>query len=129
MDEHLLRLIKEKQLICILNKAKWKDICDYFSKEDTFSPMVRDKLLTTEEISGFAEVWWNEVYECCEAIEWMEFSKYKYEYRGNLMPKKEIDVTIEVQAALDRLGITYTDEEGVFKVCGYIYNESSSSQV
>lgn len=129
MNENLLKLINEKQMTSILNKTKWKEICDYFSNENTFSPLVRGKLLTNGEMSGFAEVWWTEVFGCCELIEWMEFSKYKYEHRGNLLPKKEMDVTVEVKEALDDIGVAYTDEERVFKVWGYINNESRPSHV
>lgn len=99
---------------------KWKKICDYFAEEATFSPSVRYKLINTGETHGFSEVWWNEVYECCETIEWIEFSKYKDEYRGALLSKREINVSDSIKKPLDRLAILYTDEGSVFKIRAYV---------
>ncbi|WP_205737318.1 DUF6678 family protein [Halioglobus japonicus] len=113
------KIIDQNQLVSMMNKTKWRELCSEFEKESTVSPLVKYKLITSDKEFGLSEVWWHELYGECQAIEWLDFSKVK----------SRENISTQVVAVLDSVGVPYSDEGGVFRVWGYVNSNSRPSHL
>jgi hypothetical protein len=120
MNEKYLKIINERQLVSVMNKTKWRELCHDFEKLHSLYISVKYKLISSEEILGFSAVWWNEIYEESSAIEWIDFNPIISKYRGRLVAPKETDMSYEILAILKKHGIKYSMEGSYFRVWGYL---------
>ena len=103
-----------------MNSTKWKEFIDSVSKLEDLNPKIRYQCITSDEIFGFSQVWWNELYEICAEIKWLEIDPVKKEFRGKLVSDKETDYSDLVSSLLSQANIPYSIEGRYFKVWGYI---------
>ncbi|GAB2899010.1 DUF6678 family protein [Microbulbifer echini] len=120
MNEHISKIIDQRQLVSVMNKTKWRELCGSFSGSDSVSPEIRYKLIFGESIYGFSAVWWDEVFRDCVAIEWMDFDPFNHEFRGQLVSKKKIEIRNEIFEIFEKYNIPYSIEGGFYRVWGYI---------
>ena len=120
MNEVLLKIIDSRQLVSVMNKTKWKELCDSFSESIDFTPSVRYKCITSDEVTGFSLVWWNEMFRESAAFEWLDIDPVKRERRGRLVSDRETDYSDTVIGILKKYNIPYSIEEGCYRVWGYI---------
>jgi hypothetical protein len=125
MNEKLIQIIGERQLVSVMNKTKWRELCGDFEKMNDPLVQIRYKLITSEELVGFSPVWWNEVLNETPAIEWLEFDPVKREKRGSLVSDKEIDMSGDIIEVLDRHNIRYSIEGVYLRVWGYLNQRAS----
>jgi len=112
-----------------MNKTKWAELCSTFDCQNEESPNVRYKLLYSEQEFGFSKIWWDELLNECEAIEWIDFELVLREHRGNLLPDKEIDISERIKATLKTHDIPYSVEGKNLRVWGYISSENNPAFV
>lgn len=120
MNENLLKIINKRQLVSVMNKTKWRELCGEFENLKNLSVKVRYKLIATEQIFGFSQVWWHELFEEAPFIEWLEFDPIVTTHRGLLLPPKETDMSNEIVNVLQKHSIRYSREQSYIKVWGYI---------
>ncbi len=120
MNEDLLKIINTRQLVSVMNKTKWRELCEEFESLQNLNIKVRYKLITTDQMFGFSPVWWRELFEETPFIEWLEFDPIVTEYRGRLISHKETDRSIEILNVLKKHSIRYSKEQSYFRVWGYI---------
>lgn len=120
MNEKLLRIVNERQLVSMMNKTKWRELCQELGAGHISTIHVRYKLITSIEILGFSAVCWDELFEESSGIEWLDFDPIVKEYRGRLVPDKDIDRSDELLAAFNKHGIKYSVQESYFRVWGYL---------
>lgn len=120
MNESLLEIVNKRQLVSVMNKTKWRELCGEFENLKNLSVKVRYKLITTEQIFGFSPVWWHELFEETKFIEWLEFDPIITTDRGLLLSPKEIDISSEIVNVLQKHPIRYSKEQSCIKVWGYI---------
>ena len=125
MNDATLKLVNQRQLVSVMNKTKWTELCNSFDCENKASPNVRYKLIYSEQEFGFSKIWWNQLLHECEAIEWIDFRLVLREHRGNLLPDKEIDISKQIKEALQAHDIPYSVEGENLRVWGYISAENS----
>lgn len=120
MNEDLLRVINTRQLVSVMNKTKWRELCEDFEIIQNLNIKVRYKLITTDQTFGFSPVWWSQLFEDTPFIEWLEFDPIVTEYRGRLTSDKETNRSGEILDILKKHSIRYCKEGSYFKVWGYI---------
>jgi len=120
MNEDLLKIINTRQLVSVMNKTKWRELCGDFELIQNLNIKVRYKLITTDQMFGFSPVWWRQLLEDTPLIEWLEFDPIVAEYRGRLISDKETDRSSEILNILKKHSIRYSKEESYFKIWGYI---------
>ena len=119
MNENLLQIINKRQLVSVMNKTKWWELCEEFESLQSLNVKVRYKLITTDKIFGFSPVWWHQLFKETPFIEWLEFDPIVTEYRGQLISNKETDQSTEILNVLQKQSIRYSKEQLYFKVWGY----------
>lgn len=120
MNEGLLKIINTRQLVSVMNKTKWRELCESFEVIQNLHIKISYKLVNGEEIYGFATVWWHELLEDTPFIEWLEFDPVVREYCGRLIPDKQTDYSSEILNILNKHSIRFSKEEFYIKVWGYI---------
>ena len=120
MNENLLKIINKRQLVSVMNKTKWCELCEEFESLQSLNVNVRYKLIATDQLFGFSPVWWRQLFEETPFIEWLEFDPIVTEYRGRLISHKEIDRSAEIVNVLQKHSISYSKEQSYFRVWGYI---------
>lgn len=125
MHERYRKIINERHLVSVMNKTKWRELCNDFEELHFLSVSVRYKLISSDNILGFSAVWWNEIYEESSGIEWLDFNPIVSEYRGRLVAPKETDRSCEILTILNRHGIKYSIEGSCLRVWGYISQDTN----
>lgn len=120
MDEDLLKIINTRQLVSVMNKTKWRELCEDFKAIQNLNIKVRYKLISTDQMFGFSPVWWHQLLEDTPAIEWLEFDPIVTKYRGRLLSDEVTDRSSEILNILKKHSIKYSKEGSYFKVWGYI---------
>ncbi|GGO71536.1 DUF6678 family protein [Bowmanella pacifica] len=120
MNEKLLKIINERQLVSVMNKTKWREVCEDFEELDSPHICIRYKLITSDDIFGFSPVWWDQLLEDASAIEWLDFEPVVSEHRGRLVSNKKTDRSAEILSILRRHSIRYSNQESYFRVWGYL---------
>lgn len=120
MNPKLLKIRNERQLVSVMNSTKWKALCNAFEVEKGINPNVRYKRIDSNDIYGFGPVWWNEIFEESPAIEWLDFELVRREFRGHLIPDKEIDFSEEIFSVMARFNIPYSIEQSYLRIWGYL---------
>ncbi len=120
MNEKFINMINNRQLVSVMNKTKWRELCRDFEELHSLNISIRYKLITSDEITGFSPVWWDELFEKSTAIEWLDFNPIVSEYRGRLISNKESDRSTEIIGVLQRHGIKYSIQESYFRIWGYL---------
>ena len=119
MDDRHLSIINDCQLVSVMNKTKWRELCTEFEALHSLSVSVRYKLITSDEIFGFSPVWWDELFEQNRTIEWLDFDPIVKEHRGRLISDMEADRTKEILGVFHKHCIRYSIQESYFRVWGY----------
>ena len=89
-------------------------------------PYVRYKLIYDENPNaGFTAVWWHELLEIAETIEWLEVDPFKREWLGRLVADRVTDFSDVVSAQLVQYSIPYSIENGMFRIWGYLRRDES----
>ncbi|BBM82860.1 DUF6678 family protein [Candidatus Uabimicrobium amorphum] len=122
MDRDLLEIVNQRKIKSVISKEKWNKLCLSFDK---ISPEVRYKSIDGNEIYGFSKVWWHELFSDSETIEWIDIKTVLTEFRGRLIPPKEIDISRSILKILEKFNISYTTGEKYFRIWCYISSESS----
>ncbi|WP_374518352.1 DUF6678 family protein [Undibacterium squillarum] len=125
MKERLVEIINTYQLVSVMNKTKWRELCQDFEAIHNFHIKIRYKLITEDEIYGFAPVWWHQLLEDTPFIEWLEFDPLVRESRGRLIAEKQTDYSSEILNILNKHSIRYSKEESYFRVWGYIRGDAN----
>jgi len=125
MNEALLKVIDQRQLVSVMNKTKWKELCSSFSDKCKISPVVRYKLIYEDNILGFSKVWWNELFDDSAAIEWLDFDPIEHEFRGHLLSDKDTDIRSEILDVFRKFNISYSIEGKYYRVWGYINSKDN----
>lgn len=120
MNEKYLNIINHRQLVSVMNKTKWRELCHDFEELHSLNISVRYKLITSDEITGFSPVWWGELFEESTAIEWLDFNPIVSEHRGRLVSNRETDRSAEIIGVLKMHGIKYSIQESYFRIWGYL---------
>ena len=120
MDDKLLKIINSRQLVSVMNKTKWQELCEEFEGIQNWNVKVRYKLITSNKLLGFSPVWWFELFEETPLIEWLEFDLVVPEYKQGMISQKETDRSVEIVNILRKHSIRYSREQSYFKVWGYI---------
>ena len=125
MDERYHKIINDRQLVSVMNKTKWRELCHDFEKLHSLNISVRYKLISSEETLGFSSVWWDEILEESPGIEWLEFNPIVFEHRGLLVEDKKTERIDEILTVLKKHRIKYSMQGPNFRVWGYISQEES----
>lgn len=120
MNEKLLKIIDKRQLVSVMNRTKWRELCEEFEKVHELNVNVRYKMISSDELNGFSPVWWNELLEESTAIEWIEFNPINKEHIGRLVSDKETDISEVILGILKKHNIPYSIEKAYFRVWGYL---------
>lgn len=121
MKADTLAYINQHQLTSVMSFTKWRKLELALHEEPDFVPHVRYKLLEDEEPNpGFTPVWWHELLEIVESIEWLEIDPLKREHRGRLLPEKTTDFTDYIDSQLHKYGIPYSREGQGVRIWGYL---------
>ncbi|KZN58928.1 hypothetical protein N474_25400 [Pseudoalteromonas luteoviolacea CPMOR-2] len=124
MNEKYLKIINDRQLVSVMNKTKWRELCDEFGELHSLNISIRYKLISSNETLGFSPVWWDELFEESTGIEWLDFNPIVCEHRGRLVSDKETDRSDEILSVLKDLGIKYSIQESYFRVWGYLSQDA-----
>jgi hypothetical protein len=121
-NRELERYINEHQLVAVMNTTKWKELVREITADPDYQPQVRIKLLLDEEnTGGFSPVWWQQVEAQGFAyIEWLEINPLREVRLGALVPPGLQDYTTFIQEGLDRHGIPYTFDNGIFRIAAWL---------
>ncbi|WHI50488.1 hypothetical protein P3339_18910 [Microbulbifer sp. MLAF003] len=125
MNEVLSKVIDQRQLVSVMNKTKWRELCSLFADQGDASPEVRYKLIYEDKILGFSKVWWDELFGDSVAIEWIDFDSYEHEFRGRLVSDKDTDISSGILEVLHKFNIPYSIEGKYYRVWGYINADSN----
>ena len=55
MNEDLLKIINTRQLVSVMNKTKWRELCEDFEIIQNLNIKVRYKLITTDQMFGLVQ--------------------------------------------------------------------------
>lgn len=119
MDARLLKIRNERQLVSVMNRTKWQELCHAMSTTLDLDPEVRYKCIDAEQIFGFSTVWWDELFTLSTAIEWLDFDPVKRTHRGRLVADHCVDQSKEIQGILQSLNIPFSIESPYLRVWAY----------
>lgn len=126
MNSEVLKYVNEHQLSSVMNKTKWCELEKALNESEDFIPYVRYKLIYDENPNtGFTAVWWYELLEIAETIEWLEVDPFKREWLGRLVADRVTDFSDVVSAQLAQYSIPYSIENGMFRIWGYLRRDES----
>ena len=126
MNSEVLKYVNERQLSSVMNKTKWYELEKALNGSEDFIPYVRYKLIYDENPNaGFTAVWWHELLEIAETIEWLEVDPFKREWLGRLVADRVTDFSDVVSAQLTQYSIPYSIENGMFRIWGYLRRDES----
>lgn len=126
MNSEVLKYVNEHQLSSVMNKTKWCELEKALNGSEDFIPYVRYKLIYNENPNaGFTAVWWPELLEIAETIEWLEVDPFKREWLGRLVADRVTDFSDVVSAQLAQYSIPYSIENGMFRIWGYLRRDES----
>lgn len=126
MNIKTLEYINQHQLSSVMNQAKWCELEKALNGSEDFIPYVRYKLIYDENPNaGFTAVWWHELLEIAETIEWLEVDPFKREWLGRLVADRVTDFSDVVSAQLAQYSIPYSIENGMFRIWGYLRRDES----
>lgn len=126
MNSEVLKYVNEHQLSSVMNKTKWCELEKALNESEDFIPYVRYKLIYDENPNtGFTAVWWHELLEIAETIEWLEVDPFKREWLGRLVADRVTDFSDVVSAQLAQYSIPYSIENGMFRIWGYLRRDES----
>lgn len=126
MNSEVLKYVNEHQLSSVMNKTKWCELEKALNGSEDFIPYVRYKLIYDENLNaGFTAVWWHELLEIAETIEWLEVNPFKREWLGRLVADRVTDFSDVVSAQLAQYSIPYSIENGMFRIWGYLRRNES----
>ncbi len=110
------------QFASVMNKTKWRELAALMTSNPEFSPLVRVRhLLDETQVTGFAHLDWEWMkFGETNWIEWMEIDPIRRDYVGRLVDDKEVDFTEWVRVVLLSKSIPFEEEDGIFKIRGYI---------
>lgn len=121
MNNQTLKYINEHQLSSVMNNTKWRKLDSAVNESDDFVPHIRYKLIHEDEPnSGFTPVWWNELLEISEVIEWLEIQPFQIEHFGGLVSDKQTDFTSLLSGQLKKQSIPFSIENGMYRIWGYL---------
>ncbi|WP_173496573.1 DUF6678 family protein [Shewanella sp. ISTPL2] len=126
MNSEVLKYVNERQLSSVMNKTKWCELEKALNGSEDFIPYVRYKLIYDENPNAdFTAVWWHELLEIAETIEWLEIDPFKREWLGRLVADRVTDFSDVVSAQLTQYSIPYSIENGMFRIWGYLRRDES----
>ncbi|WP_337165230.1 DUF6678 family protein [Vibrio fluvialis] len=120
MNKKLLKIIDDRQLVSVMNKTKWRELCCEFEEIHELGVNVRYKMITSDQLYGFSPVWWDELFRETVAIEWIDFDPKKKEHRGQLISDKEKDISNVILDIFKKHSIPYSLENDCYRVWGYL---------
>ena len=120
MNETLVKIIDDRQLVSVMNKTKWRELCGEFEEIHELGVSVRYKMITSDKLYGFSPVWWDQLFRETVAVEWIDFDPKKRERRGQLVSDKETDISDVILGIFKNHNIPYSLENDCFRVWGYL---------
>ena len=120
MNETLFKIIDDRQLVSVMNKTKWRELCGEFEEIHELGVNVRYKMITSDQLYGFSSVWWDQLFRETVAIEWIDFDPKKRERRGHLVSDKETDISEIILDIFKKHNIPYSLENDCLRVWGYL---------
>ncbi|MCW7755326.1 hypothetical protein OOT00_15185 [Desulfobotulus sp. H1] len=116
----MIKIIDKRQLVSVMNKTKWRELCEDFEKIQDLYVNVRYKLISSDQVYDFGPVWWNLVFDEAATIEWMDFNPIKKEHAGRFIPDKETDISEIILNIFKKHTIPYSIEQKYYRVWGYV---------
>jgi hypothetical protein len=120
LNKVLSKVIDQRQLVSVMNKTKWRELCSSFATQGDASPEVRYKLIYEDKILGFSKVWWDELFNDSVAIEWIDFNPFEHEFIGHLVYDNSTDIRDRILEVFHNFNIPYSIESKYYRVWGYI---------
>ncbi|MCG9963945.1 DUF6678 family protein [Shewanella cutis] len=121
MNTDTLAYLNQHQLTSVMSLTKWRKLEQALHEEPEFVPHVRYKLLVEDGPNpSFTPVWWHELLEIADSIEWLEIDPFKREKIGRLLPEKTTDFSDYIQTQLHKYAIPFSIETQRFRIWGYL---------
>jgi hypothetical protein len=120
MNETLFKIIDDRQLVSVMNKTKWRELCGEFEEIHELGVSVRYKMITSDQLYGFSPVWWDQLFRETVAVEWIDFAPKKRKRRDQLVSDKETDISDVILGIFKKHNIPYSLENDFFRVWGYL---------
>ncbi|GAB3827822.1 DUF6678 family protein [Hymenobacter jeollabukensis] len=120
-EDPLTAFIYANQLASVMNQTKWRELADALTSNPAFEPEVRVQYLLDDRPDGFGLLEWDSVrHRDSRFIEWMDIDPVRRQRVGRLVDDTRTDFTPWVKSALERHSIPFTEQDGLFRIYGYL---------